>query len=337
MMAGGKAKKVKVLPPWMLQRTPYHKQSRFKGPHVLLNIGHVIDPIVDKAGISSADIVLEINPGAGNLTAKLLEVGKSVIAVEMDPLLAQDLECRFKNSPLSHRLKVIQGNILNCDLPFFDICVANLPFDNCYPITFKLLSHRPLFRSAIILIPREFALRLNAKPNDSRHSPLSLNIQLLARVTHLTMVSKNNYSPPLKSDISLVRLEPKDPPFSLNLKEWYGLVRICFIRKKKTLGSVFKLKSVLSALEESNKSLRDVSQEKDIDIAAYISMLGNAFGDLSVEGDDVDEEMELECRDIKGSQFKNRVLGVLKEAGFEMTRCSQANTGRYFASPWFVS
>lgn len=84
--------------------------------------------------------------------------------------------------------QVIQGDILKTELPYFDVCVANIPYQISSPITFKLLSHRPLFRCAVIMFQKEFAQRLVAQPGDSLFCRLSVNTQLLARVFHLLKV-----------------------------------------------------------------------------------------------------------------------------------------------------
>lgn len=80
----------------------FHKS---KGQHILKN-PLLIDSIVQKSGIKSTDVILEIGPGTGNLTKKLLEAGKSVIAVELDPRMVLELQRRFQGTPFSNRLKV---------------------------------------------------------------------------------------------------------------------------------------------------------------------------------------------------------------------------------------
>lgn len=64
-------------------------------------------------------------------------------------------------------------------------------------------------------------------------------------------VGKNNFKPPPKVESSIVRIEPKNPPPPINYIEWDGILRICFIRKNKTLGAVFKIKTVLKTLEKN--------------------------------------------------------------------------------------
>ena len=64
----------------------------------------------------------------------------------------------------------ISGDIMKIDLPYFDICVANIPYSISSPLTFKLLSHRPIFRSAVIMFQKEFGERLVAKPGSEQYS-----------------------------------------------------------------------------------------------------------------------------------------------------------------------
>lgn len=82
---------------------------------------------------------------------------------------------------------------------------------------------------------------------------LSVNVQLLARVDHLIKVSRNSFKPPPKVESSVIRMEPKYPPPPINFTEWDGLVRLCFLRKNKTLGAIFRLKNVLKMLHANFK------------------------------------------------------------------------------------
>lgn len=108
--------------------------------------------------------------------------------------------------------------IKSSSLPFFDVCVANVPYQISSPLVFKLLLHRPFFRCAVLMFQREFAQRLVAKPGDKLYCRLSINTQLLARVDHLMKVGKNNFRPPPKVESSVVRLEPRNPPPPINFK-----------------------------------------------------------------------------------------------------------------------
>jgi hypothetical protein len=97
------------------------------GQHILKN-PLVIKGIIDKAAIQPTDVVLEIGPGTGNLTAQLLPVCKKLICVEYDSRMCAELAKRFQYSPDKHKLTVIHGDFLKVDLPFFDVCVSNTPY-----------------------------------------------------------------------------------------------------------------------------------------------------------------------------------------------------------------
>ncbi|CAL0333651.1 unnamed protein product [Lupinus luteus] len=329
-MAGGKMKKEKSK---AQQHTPYQGGISFhksKGQHILKN-PLLVDTIVQKSGIKSTDVVLEIGPGTGNLTKKLLEAGKKVIAVEIDPRMVLELQRRFQGTPYSNRLTVIQGDVLKTELPYFDICVANIPYQISSPLTFKLLGHQPAFRCAIIMFQREFAMRLVALPGDKLYCRLTVNTQLHARIFHLLKVGRNNFRPPPKVDSSVVRIEPRKPRIEVNQKEWDGFLRICFNRKNKTLGAIFRQKNVISLLEKNYKTVQalKLSHEdppKETETKMDLSNLDDFTDDEGMDMDGgTDDEMEVEDGEAGEvqSEFKGKVLGVLKEADFEEKRSSK--------------
>jgi hypothetical protein len=81
--------------------------------------------------------------------------------------------------------QIIHGDFMKVPLPYFDLCVANIPYNISSPLTFKLLAHRPQFRAAVIMYQHEFAMRLVARPGEGLYCRLAVNTQLLARVNHL--------------------------------------------------------------------------------------------------------------------------------------------------------
>lgn len=220
------------------------------GQHILKN-PLVVSTIVDKAALRPTDVVLEVGPGTGNMTMKMLERAKTLIACEIDNRLIGELQKRVQNTPYRNKLKILSGDVLKADLPFFDICVANLPYQISSPFVFKLLEHRPFFRCAILMFQREFAHRLVAKPGDKLYCRLSVNCQFLARVDLIMKVGKNNFRPPPKVESNVVRIEPRNPPPDINFKEWDGLLRICFNRKNKSLSATFHQSSVLELLKKN--------------------------------------------------------------------------------------
>jgi len=255
------------------------------GQHILKN-PLIVNAIIEKAAIKSTDTILEVGPGTGNMSVKMMEKGKKLIACELDPRMAAELQKRVQGTPDSHKLHLIVGDVLKAELPYFDCCVANLPYQISSPFVFKLLLHRPFFRCAVLMFQREFAMRLVAKPGDKLYCRLSINTQLLARVDHIMKIGKNNFRPPPKVESSVVRIEPKNPPPPINFKEWDGLVRIVFVRKNKTVAANFGSKAVLDLIEKNYRT------------------------QCSLEGTLLDE----------GFDMKDKIMKLLEESEFSQKR-----------------
>lgn len=236
------------------------------GQHFLKNPA-VVTSIVAKAAIKSSDVVLEIGPGTGNVTVPLLEASKRTIAIEYDSRMVREVIKRVEGTPLESKLQVIQGDALKISWPFFDVMVANVPYQISSGLVFKLLTHRPLFRCAVMMFQEEFALRLTARPGESLYCRLSVNVQLLAKVDQLLKVGRNNFRPPPKVESRVVRIEPRNPPPPVNFVEWDGMIRLLFNRKNKTLRSVLITKPTIKMLEENRRthmSLRGMSDAQDV-------------------------------------------------------------------------
>jgi 18S rRNA (adenine1779-N6/adenine1780-N6)-dimethyltransferase len=195
------------------------------GQHFLKNPA-VITAIVDKAAIQMTDTVLEIGPGTGNMTIPMLQRCKNLIALEYDPRMVREVLKRVEGQQdIQRKLQVIQGDAVKTAWPFFDVMVANLPYQISSVIVFKLLSHRPMFRCAVLMFQEEFALRLTARPGENLYCRLSVNVQLLAKVDQLMKVGKQNFRPPPKVESRVVRIVLKNPPPPVNFVEWDGMVR----------------------------------------------------------------------------------------------------------------
>jgi 18S rRNA (adenine1779-N6/adenine1780-N6)-dimethyltransferase len=245
------------------------------GQHILKN-PLVITSMVEKAALRPTDVVLEVGPGTGNMTVKLLEKAKNVIACEIDTRLVAELEKRTQGTGGRNKLKILVGDVLKTELPFFDVCVANLPYQISSPFVFKLLLHRPFFRCALIMFQREFAQRLVAKPGDKLYCRLSVNTQLLARVDMVMKVGKNNFRPPPKVESAVVRIEPMNPPPPVNYNEWDGLLRVCFLRKNKTLGAAFKQTYALEMLQKNYEihcSMNNIPLEPGFDLKSKVASI----------------------------------------------------------------
>eukprot|EP01083_Nonionella_stella_P073425 198505_1 len=223
-----------------------------RGQHILKNPG-IIRDMIEKSGIKETDIVLEIGPGTGNLTVQLLAKCKKVIAVEVDVRMVSELRKRVIGTNYENKLEIIHADAIKIrKLPFFNLCVANIPYQISSPLIFKLLSHRPSFRCAVLMVQDEFAKRMIARVGDYFWSRLSINCQLLSRVSYLKKVGKQNFRPPPKVESALIRIEPRKPIPNINFIEWDGLIRICFQRRHRLIQKVLGgNKNVIKQLHEN--------------------------------------------------------------------------------------
>ncbi|QRV79151.1 rRNA (adenine-N6,N6)-dimethyltransferase [Ceratobasidium sp. AG-Ba] len=233
-------------------RNPLFNTERF-GQHILKNplVAQANTHAQKLANLKPTDKVLEVGPGTGNLTVRILEKAKHVTAIEMDPRMAAELTKRVQGTPEQHKLNIMIGDFVKADLPYFDVCISNTPYQISSPIVFRLLSHRPLFRVAILMFQREFALRLVARPGDALWCRLSANVQMYATVDHIMKVGKNNFRPAPQVESSVVRIVPIDPPPPLRFEEFDGLTRILFSRRNKTAHANFQAKGVMELLEKN--------------------------------------------------------------------------------------
>jgi len=105
---------------------PIFNTEKF-GQHILRN-PLVAQGIVDKAGLRSSDMVLEVGPGTGNLTVRILEQCKHCTAVEFDPRMAAELTKRVQGKPEQRKLDILVGDFVKVELPYFDVCISNTPY-----------------------------------------------------------------------------------------------------------------------------------------------------------------------------------------------------------------
>ncbi|KAI0668918.1 rRNA adenine dimethylase [Trametes maxima] len=268
-------------------RNPIFNTERF-GQHILKN-PQTAQSIVDTANLRPTDKVLEVGPGTGNLTVRILEKAKHVTAVEMDPRMAAELTKRVQGKPEQRKLEIMIGDFVKATLPYFDVCISNTPYQISSPLVFRLLSHRPLFRVAVLMFQREFATRLVATPGSALWSRLSANVQLYSKVDLVMHVSKNNFRPPPKVESSVVRIVPRDPPPPVEFAEFDGLGRIIFGRRNKTIHANFQAKGVMEMLESNWKTWASVNN-------------------VMIEDD---------------MNFKQKVEQVLEETGFSESRAAK--------------
>ncbi|GAY42625.1 hypothetical protein CUMW_068360 [Citrus unshiu] len=295
----------------------FHKS---KGQHILTN-QRVLDSIVRKSTINPDDTVLEIGPGTGNLTLKLLEVSKKVHAIEIDERMVEILNRRAAERGFHDRLNIISKDALKTEFPQFDLVVANIPYGISSPLVAKLVYGTKSFRSATLLLQKEFARRLLASPGDSEFNRLAVNVKLVADVEFVMDVSKRDFLPCPKVDSSVVIIRPKAEIPDVNLDEWRAFTRTCFSKKNKTLGATFKQKKKVIEL------LR-LSKQKGPNNENFVSDDGCHSGedDDDEEASGVDDLCSSSCSEMEMSLFKEKIIQVLKSAAFEDKRpCKLSN------------
>lgn len=159
------------------------------------------------------------------------------------------------------------------------------------PLVFKLLAMPNPPRTSVLMFQREFALRLTARPGDSLYCRLSVNAQFWAKITHIMKVGKNNFRPPPQVESSVVRIEPKTGPDRPNVSwdEWDGLLRVCFVRKNKTLrASWLGTKEVLGMVERNYRT--------------WCALNGVSVDDTIVEDDEEAADAEDVRMEVEGAE-----------------------------------
>lgn len=200
----------------------------------------VLANIADEAGILPTDTVLEIGPGLGTLTSELLRRAEKVVAVELDDDLARKLPGQFPNTPL----EVVHQDILTYDLralPKRYVVVANVPYYITSKIVQLLVTSPNPPRTIVLLVQKEVAERLAAKPGDM--SILAMSAQVFSEVRLGEVVPAALFTPPPKVDSQIVIMDMLSEPIVPveTQKEFFRIVKAGFSSKRK------KLRSSLSA------------------------------------------------------------------------------------------
>ncbi len=178
----------------------------------------IAEKIVDRAEITSSDIVLEIGPGLGVLTDFLVERASKTILIEKDKALTGYLEGRYS----VYDTEIIEGDVLDIEIPDFDKVVSNLPFSISSPVTFKLLKED--FQMGVLTYQKQFAERMFAEPHEKEYSRLSVMVSVNAEVEKLFDISRESFYPPPKVDATVVRLIPSEPEFEITDMNIYSKV-----------------------------------------------------------------------------------------------------------------
>ncbi|KAL2865299.1 dimethyladenosine transferase [Aspergillus lucknowensis] len=268
------------------------------GQHILKN-GAIADNIVEKANVQPSQTVLEVGPGPGILTSRILEKAKKVVAVELDPRMAAELTKSVQGTPKEKKLQIVLGDFIKTDLsklPPFQVCISNTPYQISSPLIFKLLSMPNPPKMCVLMVQREFALRLIARPGDALYSRLSVNVQFFSRVSHIMKVGRNNFRPPPQVESSVVRVEPKPQRPDISWDEWDGMLRICFVRKNKTLRAGFMATKIRAMIERNwitwASMHPELVTEADVDLLTGKTPFPEKFASKEAEDVDMDSVEE---------------------------------------------
>ena len=202
---------------------------------------NVCRKIVRTAGVTSSDIALEIGPGLGSLTLAMLEEAQSVIAVEIDARLANQLPITAaSHTDRAHLLTVINEDALTLKTIPADptVLVANLPYNVSVPVFLHLLEILPSLRSGVIMVQAEVADRLAAKPNSKEYGIPSVKAAWWADVTGAGSVSRNIFWPQPNVDSKLVAFTRRATPGDEELrKKVFAIIDLSFAQRRKMLRS----------------------------------------------------------------------------------------------------
>lgn len=202
------------------------------GQHFLKN-GSILEQIADAACPQPEPLVIEIGPGEGALTEKLVRRAGRVIAIELDTVLADRLRERYWNG-----VDVIGGDALEVDLNQWGpaVIAGNLPYYVATPIIEKVLTPGSGMIRGVFLVQREVAQRLVAAPGSRDYGFLSVRTQFFADVEGLMVVRPAAFRPPPKVDSQVVRLMPQRRDLGVDdPMRFVTFVGNCFRHKRKTL------------------------------------------------------------------------------------------------------
>lgn len=222
-----------------------------------------LDAVAGTLAVAPGEAVVEIGPGLGFLTRRLVACGARVIAVEKDFMMTRHLGAAFPSGDV----RVLEKDVLEVDLardaaPDRPSKVfGNIPYNITSPILEWLISQRPLVREAALTVQLEVARRLLARPGTKEWGALSVFLTFHADVTLVRKIGRGGFQPPPSVDSALIRLVFLDKP-RVYVKEeacFFSTVRRAFQKRRKTL---------LNALES------DVSGSTKAELAAAFDALG---------------------------------------------------------------
>jgi len=201
----------------------------------------ILGRIIDAAGLSEEDTVVEIGPGPGSLTRLLAEKVKRLIAIELDAELYERLRGDFI---AYSNVEIIHGDALRFPFETFGEfrVVANIPYYITTPIIFRLLDAKEFLKSMTLTIQKEVAERIVARPGGKDYGVLSIMIQYYASPELRFIIPKEAFRPVPKVDSAVVHMKILEHP-SVTVKDekmLFRVVKTAFSQRRKTLSNSLK-------------------------------------------------------------------------------------------------
>lgn len=231
---------------------------------------NVIQNIVESANITKEDLVIEIGPGLGTLTARLLEKAKKVIAIELDNRMINILNNRFS---LYENFELINEDVLKVDLRTLISknkaekvkVVANLPYYITTPIIMKLLEDKLEIESITVMVQKEVAKRLTAKPGDKLSGAITYSVNYYCEPEEVIIVPNLSFipEPEVESEVIKLNLREKPPVEVENEELFFKLIKASFMQRRKTLINGIT-NSGLMGKEECKELLRKVGLDEKV-------------------------------------------------------------------------
>lgn len=229
-----------------------------------------IDTIVSSAQIGENDLVIEIGPGLGTLTARLLEKAGKVISIELDNRMVAILQDRFK---LYNNFELINDDVLKVDLKeliakrkqekeYTVKIVANLPYYITTPIIMKLLEDRLPVDSITVMVQKEVADRLTAVPGGKNTGAITYCVSYYCEPSEVLLVSNTSFIPAPEVNSEVIQLKIRNnPPVELKDEElFFKIIKASFMQRRKTLlnglsnGGIAPKDTIKKMLEDLNLS-----------------------------------------------------------------------------------
>ena len=219
------------------------KMSKKLGQNFLIKRG-IVDEIVKAADLQEGEPVLEIGPGIGTLTQGLAQSGANVTAIELDTRLLEVLDTTLAQYS---NVTIVHGDVLKLDVPSimhheqFKV-VANLPYYITTPIIMSLLESRLPIERLVVMVQKEVALRMVAKPGTKDYGALSVAVQYYTKPDIVLDVPPKSFLPAPAVTSSVIRCVLRDqPPVDVvDEKLFFRVVKAGFAQRRKTFANTMK-------------------------------------------------------------------------------------------------